>query len=258
MSKKTLLAVAALCLSAPVHAYVIDGKPWDWGIHQTGNASDWLPNASVKAWAQEDQTGSASTYLNPGYGGQKYDAEAIYVDWDSNNVYLGLFTGLPPGTKNSGGDFAPGDFAFDFGDDGTYEFGLVTTNSLGRAKGGLYKDVSWAKGLWNDTTPTAVLSGAFAGRGSLSYLSGGYTNIGTFKNDTHYFIEASIPVELFGSYWGTSGPNQKFYLQWTMQCANDVIGVDPPVQVPEPSSALLVALGMGSLTWMRRRARRGR
>lgn len=258
MSKRTFLAVAALCLSAPVHAYVIDGKPWDWGIHQTGNASDWTPGASVNAWAQEDQTGGANTFLNPGYGGQKYDAEAIYVDWDSSNVYVGLFTGLPPGTKNSGGDYAPGDFAFDFGNDGTYEFGLVTTTNLGQTVGGLYKQVNWGKGLWNGVTPTAVLGGTLAGLGTVKYPSKGYTNIGAFATDTHYFIEAAIPIEAFGAYWGVGGPNQKFYLQWTMQCANDVIGVDPPVQVPEPSSALLLALGMGSLTWMRRRSRRGR
>ncbi len=258
MNSKTFLAIATLCLTSHAQAYVIDGKPWDWGIQQTGSATDWTPNSSVKAWAQEDQTGGANSYLNPGYGGQKYDAEAIYVDWDSTNVYVGLFTGLPPGTKNRNGDYAPGDFAFDFGIDGVYEFGLVTTGTAGKIVGRLYKQVTWGHGLWDTVTPTAVLDGTLAGIGNLAYLSAGFKKIGAYKNDTHYFIEASIPIDAFGTYWGPDGPNQKFYLQWTMYCGNDVIGVDPPAQVPEPASGLLVALGMGSLAWMRRRLRRGR
>lgn len=258
MNGKTFLALATLCVASHAQAYVIDGNFTDWGIQQTGNASDWKPNSSVKAWTQEDQTGGANAYLNPGYGGQKYDAEAIYVDWDSSNVYVGLFTGLPPGTKNANGNYAPGDFAFDFGDDGSYEFGLVTTGTAGKTIGGLYKQVNWGKGLWDNVTPTAVLGGTLAGVGNLMFPASGYKNIGTYKNDTHYFIEASIPISAFGAFWGPNGPNEKFYLQWTMYCGNDVIGLDPPAQVPEPASGLLVALGLGSLAWMRRRSRRGR
>ena len=99
----TLAALVAL----PASAYTIDGNLADWGI----SSPSFTPSLPVKGYVIEDQTGGANTFLNPGYGGQPYDAEALYVNYDSTNLYLGLITGHSPQNTS----YAPGDFLIDFG-----------------------------------------------------------------------------------------------------------------------------------------------
>lgn len=260
---RKLAIAAALALSQPaLAAFTIDGNLVDWGLQANGNSGDWTPNAGVRYWTQEDQKGSGSYFLDPGWGGQRYDAEAIYLTWDATNVYVAVVTGLPPNNPQnpSANSYAPGDFAFDFGGDGSFDFGLVTTAVGGLTVGGLYGNVTWNYGLWSapqvlgpSTTPTAVKSGTLAGSGSLAYPQTGKTGMGIRPADTHYFIEASIPVSAFGAYWNANGPTQDIYMQWTMYCGNDVIGVGGEATVPEPATALLLALGLGALGFARRR-----
>ena len=38
-------------------------------------------------------------YLNPGHGGQDYDAEALYTSWDADYLYIGLMTGRAQGCR---------------------------------------------------------------------------------------------------------------------------------------------------------------
>ncbi|HQT31612.1 MAG TPA: hypothetical protein PLE48_13645 [Thiobacillus sp.] len=68
-------------------AYTIDANLADWGLQRNGNAGDWTPHALAKAWTVEDQTGGRGAYLTPGYGGQAYDVEALYVDYDASYLY---------------------------------------------------------------------------------------------------------------------------------------------------------------------------
>jgi len=244
-------ALVALSLSSITSygGYIIDGNIGDWGLNRTGHASDWTPGSNVKKYTVEDQTGGLSVYLNPGYGGQRYDAEAIYLDWDSSNLYILLVTGLPSNNK----DYAPGDIAIDFGKNGSWDFGIETTGNNGNTKGGIYQNITWAKGLWNKIDPTSITNGTKVGQGSLVYTSNTIDNLGQWKSDQHYVIETSIPVSTFGALWGANGPNQSADISWTMNCGNDVIKVDPPAHVPEPGALGLVALGLVGLTLQRRR-----
>jgi hypothetical protein len=263
-NKKLLaLAIAALSFTPPTFAYTIDGYINDW----VAASGSWTPKPGVKAWTQEDQTGSGSFYLNPGYGGQTYDAEAMYIDWDASNLYVAIVTGLSPATsQNPPNSYAAGDILFDFGPDGTYNFGLVTKTRSDKTAGELYGVTSLTYGLWegpNDpgppyNYPVAVATGSKIADASIVYEAAkSFTGYGANLSETHYLIEASIPVSAFGAFWSANGPTQSFHAQWGALCANDIIGVDPRAHVPEPGSLLLATLGLGTLAgFQRRRARR--
>lgn len=266
--KTRMLALLCATLPLPASAYVIDGQIADWGLQANGQASGWTPNAGVQAWTVEDQTGGLGTYLNPGYGGQLYDAEALYLDWDNTNLYVMVVVGMPQSFGDKSGEYAPGNIAFDFGRDGIWEYGLVTKTADGLNAGWLYRSLSWKKGLWdapghyvgpgNGTDVTAMAAGTNGVAAQFAYSASPIKGLGAYINDNHYVIEAAIPVSTFGSYWGDNGPLQPFDVQWTMLCGNDVITVDPPLHVPEPASALLVLLGLvGVLPVLHGARRRG-
>lgn len=262
MEVRHLAILISICFSldASAASITIDGDLADWGLHRNGNMADWLPNPSLVPATQytvEDQTGYSGARLFPGYGGQAYDAEAFYIAMDSANLYLALVTGLSPNTINdpAHNSYGAGDFAFDFGGDGTFEFGLETTGSQA---GSVYRVSAWDYGLWDTngnynpgnpdlSHPTSIKTGSLVSSvGQLIYNSNPFKNMGVFNNDDHYVIEASIPLIAFNGFSG------KFDVQWTMNCANDAIAVDPLLStVPEPNSVLLLSAGLVGLLSMR-------
>lgn len=271
--KNTLLFCCAALLASPAMAsIVVDGNLADWGITRTGSAGDWTPNAGIH-YTIEDQTGGISTYLNPGYGGQAYDAEGLYTTFQGSKLFIGLATGHNPLTLNNpaGNSYGAGDFAIDFGKNGIFDLGINVKFVAGAGgvlesfgvQGGVYANPTWTYGLWNPAGnqvaltnadknhPTSLIGGTLIGNANMSFTTVGQNNYGQWKNDLHYFYELSVDTALLMAA-GWDG-HSSFNVHWTQNCANDSILVDTPAYVSEPVSLALMPLGLIGMAAVRRR-----
>ncbi len=242
----------------------------DWGI----NTSDLSSSHSGVHSIEEDQH---SNYLNPGYGGQEYDAEAIYTTWDNDYLYVGIMTGR---LQNPTTGWAPGDIAFDLGSDNSYEFGLVTSSAAGSNAstagignpGEFYIVSEWNYGVWDENGnhvgvnsplvdinhPTSVKTGALSGSAAnFTYSAlkenGTWLSYGNWSDDKHYFISAKIDLDLFLETGDTLEGG--FSIHWAANCNNDWLLLDVPAQpttVSEPVSLSLMSLGLLGLGLHRR------
>ena len=264
MNRIIVLAITALAAggSLPAAAFTVDGKLDDWIANPTTWAA--LPGKGIQA-SIEDQVGRDGR-VYPGWGGQAYDAEALYAAVSDGNLYIALATGHNPRTLNQGNSYGAGDFAIDFGKDGSYELGInvlhaesvkkgVYTFEKFGVEGGVYRNPTWAYGLWNAagnlapgdpdlTHPTHLTAGKLVGMAEISYTTSPVKGYGDRPEDDHYFYEMSLPLSLLlDSGWDGNA----FDIHWTENCANDSILVDPPADIPEPATLALIGLGLFAL-----------
>jgi len=251
--RKLLVLYLLIILNSNTNAasFDIDGDLSDWGVRHNGNASDWVPTANMGIqYTIEDQ----NTYkLEPGFGGQRYDAEALYAHKDiaSNTLFIALATGHNPETSNSNGHYGAGDFAIDFGRDGTFEVGINIKPSWDGVGvlAGVYQVTEWAYGLWdgNDLAgyvkfehPTSIVEGDKLGLANLA-ISGPEKGYGEWdSNHNHYFYEMSLSLDLLTK---AGWQGESFDIHWTENCGNDSIIVDPPASVPAPGTIILLLFG---------------
>lgn len=249
-----ILPLSAFLLAATLSGsasagLVVDGNLHDWQINQSTWVSA-LPNVHSTV---EDTTGGSNAFLNPGYGGQAYDAEALYATFQDDKLFIALITGHDPATKDNPGKntYAAGDFAIDFGKDGSYDLGINIVSGFGVA-GGVYSNPVWAYGLWgangslnagnpDKSHPTSLLGGTLVGMSDFDYSKNGAGGWGVWKNDKHYFYEISVDLDVLRAGGWDGDP---FNIHWTENCANDAILTDPGLVVPEPGSLALVGVGM--------------
>jgi len=244
MSLLIMSAVFYAASSSALSINVTDGSLSDWGVTPGTN---WTPDPSVLYYTVEDQT---DFFLYPGYGGQDFDASAMYVYYDNTNLYFAVVTGFPPGGLYS---YQPGDIAIRFGSSSSYKYGVETTSNGGFTKGALYDVKTWGQGydnwgVWNghDANYNAFLGAPT----EILTINGtiwtpGITNLtySQYYGTSRYIIEGYVPVSQFGSDWAM---DNNFRLHWTETCGNDFIIVDGKI-TPEPASTSLLALGLGGL-----------
>ena len=250
-----LVAVGLLAMTDRAHAFSMgtpDGKLDEWGVTPGAwvteggvrvNKSDWTPFAGIESAPLAGEDFDPTTpggQVFPGYGGQAFDAEAMYATYDSANFYFAIVTG-----KNTETEYGerPGDIAFDFGNDKSYEYGIETT---GADQGGAYAVSGWSHSGWEPDVvkEMASVSGALGADVPLVYNNTWY---GSNASGNHYVIEGYIPISYFGADWG-----RPLTMSWTQTCGNDVIQLSV-TPTPEPSTIVLLAIGLGGMLMFRRK-----
>ncbi len=238
----SLIVAGLFFMASYANASIIaNGDMSDWGVTPGvwGTPNMWVPNNGA-IYNPEDQN---TDKLGPGYGGQKFDAEAIYFVRENGYVCVAIVTGHPAG--GYGGHY-PGDVFFNFG--AGMEYGLETT---GTNAGRLYKNPVWnMSSYWGSlNSETTMQDGTWEKDMGLAGFAYAFTYDGAGVSNDHWVIEMKIPNSFFGDNWNDSGT-----VHWTETCGNDAIDLDfPSTPVPEPATMSLLGLGLAGLIGARRK-----
>ncbi|MCP5159050.1 MAG: hypothetical protein H6974_07330 [Gammaproteobacteria bacterium] len=278
---KFLLMTCALGLTLSTKSLAgtlsVDGNLADWGLFtSTTNPQTWIPQGSQNCttasncflhngltiyYAVEDYLGGDGGRVYPGYGGQAYDAEALYVTLDADNLYIALVTGHDPNTKQQGNNYAAGDFALNFWSgahpDSNYEFGIQTphqSNNIGLFSTNVYQTTNdnWLKDpFWNTGAVTSLNTTGLTPLGKQAAMSiqPGPAAIGDGPGP-HWIYEISVAKSVFGDAFEQ---NTDLNISWTMNCANDTILVEDDIPtIDEPPVWALLGLTLPAVFWRRR------
>jgi hypothetical protein len=226
----------------------------DWGVmlnsgsEALGYLNTNVPTTGARYYTDDDDwSGNPNyTYVGPGYSHENTgDAEAIYLDNDSDYLYFAVITGTPKtwGAYSPYQDHAAhGDIFFTTdGNLSNYEYGLkldygpdtavlltnlVTINS----------DPSFTHG---EADPWIIASGTAVNDLGLQFFS-------SLEQYSHYVLEGRVSLSALGLNSSTASMAQ---LHWTMECGNDFV----PIAIPEPASLSLLGMGVIGLILRRKK-----
>ncbi len=244
---------SAITIRVDGNLFVDEGEP-DWGVDTRSfgeNDNNWDPGVpGVFVW-QEDKVGENDGFVDPGYGGQNYDVEAVLATFDANYLYVAIATGFPQIGREYRSDwYDAGDIAFDVGADGTWDYALVVSNYVdgdnnrGATLGGFYRVTGWQDVYYDQhsiSNPFRMASGTLIDTVDFAYEADD-------PDLPRYIIEAAIPLSFFDE------PFTSIKIHWTMECGNDYGEV--VAHTPEPASILLAGAGLFAVSMFLRRRRR--
>ncbi len=231
-------------------AYNIDGYLTDWKVdlssaNNKGYLDTHLPSGGLDIdVATEDNTDASYGWrqVYPGWSYEnKFDVEAIYFDNDATNAYIAIVTGLP---KSGSSGWDPGDIGIDVNGDNIYEFGINT--ATGRLYGsldetdwdGVYYDGVNHNPDYSEANPWNIIDKKSK---RLDYVPFVYS----LNQNTHYVLEASIPLSLLGLSANLGDPITYLTIHWTMECGNDYLNLEATVNpIPEPLSIVMMGIGV--------------
>ncbi len=238
-----MMVLFGACANAYAFSFALDGSLAEWGVTPGayGAGSDWVPFNGIFGTEEDYKPGSDPRgYLNPGFGDQRFDAEAMYATWDDNNLYFAVVTGFP---KDGAQGYVPAPIAIDFGSDGIYEYGIDVVASSASNVGSLYRPDSWTNdpfgGNWGNgyvghpSYPISMVNKHLVF--NPDYINLVYNDT-YYASSSHYVIEGFMPLSAFGSDW-----SQDFTMHWTETCGNDAINL---TATPEPASMALMGIGL--------------
>ena len=276
MSKLSFNHIAGIALTAAVISSTANaGKLGLW------DAEGWTDITTAPTSGNPEDWVSGSGYVDPGYGGQSFDAEYLLYKYDNatNTLSIGLQTGfnIVDGHQvYSGKNYWTGDIALSFngatlGDSSSYEyaidFGLGqcgwskrgnSTCGINNSQGlndtaGIYQVTSWNNDIYFDGNPIGQAnSSPFAmqnGTEVVNALTSNNSGNGTVDGQLSYFRQVSIDLDLLGI-----TDLSEIDVHWTMSCGNDA--VNGSASVPEPSAFGLFSLSLLGMGLLRVRAKK--
>ncbi len=250
------IIVLAIGYSSLVHAGTKSGllNVWGgWTEFQYDNVNKEGGKNNGEDWVYDN-----GNFVNPGSGGQEFDAEYLFYKISEDTLSLGLQTGYDIVDGRLGDrKYWAGDIALSFdratsGYSHAVDFGLRTKDHDGdkvglgggqRDEHGLYSVTNWnsdVKGGHSSAVPFAMDGGQKVS--ALSTNSKGSGN--TLGNgDKSYFRKVSFDIKDFREADGS------LYVKahWTMSCGNDAINghFDQTGQQPVPEPGTIALLGVG-------------
>jgi len=287
----TILAVAALLLMAmPAAAYTIDGFINDWGVNPQNDSStnrlidgSLIPASGISYVIENDNAdwayGVSGNNISNFTGLEWCDIEAMYVDDNSTHILVMIITSMPKTGKNWGPDhIQPGDLAFDFNDDGLFEYGVkIVANDDSRfgEVGEIYSNPTWEV-LDPGTDRTKIVSivdGTLVTEtATICYTGTGGNGVAVPEGPA----DSGLPYDTFGatrySYLNPSISNEVIEIaipksalgmpttaniQSSITCGNGVIKLESVTLIPEfVTLAIPVISLLGLVFYMRRKERR--
>ncbi len=278
------LSFAGTAVAGPISTY-LGGigvtVPSATGGGANSPSAAWAPGAgSGVQFVAEDSVGSGG-YVGPGYGGQPYDLEALYVQRTATQLIITGISGaalsaMPRGASGSCGSsdacytFGIGDFFIGTGSAAAFTplFGIETTGQHYTMHPSTGNTTGWNSPLAagdlvsvNPVTHAGYERGlaAWTYVGAPSQLAmSGWTNIPGSAVITspetingHAAFQATLDLSLLGSF-----ATQDLLIHWGEICGNDYLRTPTTTAVPEPSTTLLLGLGLLALGLVRRRTTR--